>query len=298
MVVSFRISNSFNPPGIWIFTTSPTSLPSRPRPIGELVEMRPLLTSASSLVTRLYVISSSFFTSNSTTREPSPTRSCGILEKSTIDISAMRCFSWFSRALTNPCRSLAAWYSAFSLRSPWALAFRISLGSSLRSSYSSAIISSCNFFLKSAIERKSLLPAHYRLSKTRLLVHAALLGDNANRLLQRAHPDLEIIRACYRSERHVEAENTGQERIMVADSPHRTAAIDDRRGGMRPSHRHPVGIRHAKQHGILVEASGLGVIHGLQHGDVRRYRRCHSVPIRHALVHSGVRTEHVNEPLK
>ena len=53
MVINSMISISRVPPGIWIFTVSPTFLPSRPRPIGELVEIIPLDTSTSSLVTSL-----------------------------------------------------------------------------------------------------------------------------------------------------------------------------------------------------------------------------------------------------
>ena len=87
MVVSFRISSSLTPPGLCTLTTSPTSLPSSARPIGEVVEILPLAASASSLVTRLYVISSSRLVSSTTTVEPSPTLPCGILEKSIIDIS-------------------------------------------------------------------------------------------------------------------------------------------------------------------------------------------------------------------
>src|SRR5271170_6508566 len=63
------------------------------------------------------------------------------------DKSAMRLPSWRRRAFTNSWRCLAMWYSAFSLRSPRAAAFLISLGSSWTSSCSSAFISSCSFLL-------------------------------------------------------------------------------------------------------------------------------------------------------
>ena len=49
--------------------------------------------------------------------------------------------------MTNSWRCLAMWYSAFSLRSPIATAFFISLGSSTFNSCSSTEISSCSFFL-------------------------------------------------------------------------------------------------------------------------------------------------------
>src|ERR1700689_4223188 len=62
-------------------------------------------------------------------------------------MSAMRWWSWPSRAETSPCRSLAYLYSAFSERSPWARATLISFGSSSCSSCSSRAISSLSFFL-------------------------------------------------------------------------------------------------------------------------------------------------------
>ena len=52
MVVSFRISNWRLPLGVTMLATSPTFLPTRPRPMGEVVDISPLTTSDSSLVTK------------------------------------------------------------------------------------------------------------------------------------------------------------------------------------------------------------------------------------------------------
>src|ERR1035441_8120186 len=96
-----------------------------------------------------------------------------------MDMSARRFFKWPMRALRKPCRSLAAWYSAFSLRSPWARAFRISFGSSTRYSYSSTVISSWSFFLMSVIAQGQLPRSHYSLGRSPLLyyhVHRSVLA--------------------------------------------------------------------------------------------------------------------------
>src|SRR2546423_170219 len=61
--------------------------------------------------------------------------------------SPIRFLSCPMRAFTKPWRSLANLYSAFSERSPWARATAISLGRSMLSSRSSAVISSCSFCL-------------------------------------------------------------------------------------------------------------------------------------------------------
>src|SRR4029077_18076028 len=62
-------------------------------------------------------------------------------------ISATPLSSMLMRASTSRCRSLAAWYSAFSRRSPSSRARLISFGSSSLSSRSSAWISSSNFLI-------------------------------------------------------------------------------------------------------------------------------------------------------
>src|SRR5258708_18667034 len=72
----------------------------------------------------------------------------------TMERSASRRPSCRTRALTNSCRCLAMWYSAFSVRSPSAAAFLISLGSSWISSCSSASISSCSFRLIASVMRE------------------------------------------------------------------------------------------------------------------------------------------------
>jgi hypothetical protein len=59
-VVRLRISISRLPLGVTTVAVSPTFLLSRARPIGEVVEIFPAVTSLSSLVTSLYSISSSF----------------------------------------------------------------------------------------------------------------------------------------------------------------------------------------------------------------------------------------------
>jgi len=75
MVVSFRISNSRWPAGVWMVTTSPTCFPIRPRPMGDEVEIFPLATSDSSLATILYCTSVPRETSWTTTVEPKATQS-------------------------------------------------------------------------------------------------------------------------------------------------------------------------------------------------------------------------------
>ena len=51
MVKSLRISNSRVPPGVTTFTESPGSLFRNARPIGDVVEIKPLVASASSGMT-------------------------------------------------------------------------------------------------------------------------------------------------------------------------------------------------------------------------------------------------------
>ena len=81
MVVSLRTSNSRLPLGVTTVATSPTCLPMSERPMGEVVEMRPWLTSDSSDVTSLYSISSSLVESKTRTVEPKAMRSWGMLER-------------------------------------------------------------------------------------------------------------------------------------------------------------------------------------------------------------------------
>src|SRR5579871_3096665 len=147
MVLSFRISRVRLPLGVTTTASSPTFLLRSARPIGLVVEILPVATSDSSLVTSLYSISSSLVLSYTLMVEPSPTLSWGMLFMLTMDRSARRLPSWRTRALTNSWRCLAMWYSAFSLRSPRAAAFLISFGSSWINSCSSALISSCSFRL-------------------------------------------------------------------------------------------------------------------------------------------------------
>src|SRR5262245_57161161 len=81
IVVKLKISNVRVPDGILTSTVSPSRLFSRLRPIGDVVEISPCTTFASSLVTSLYVIFSSLSTSSNSTFEPSEIRSRGILSK-------------------------------------------------------------------------------------------------------------------------------------------------------------------------------------------------------------------------
>src|SRR5690606_30289222 len=60
-VVMFRISNSMRPAGVLIFASSPFFFPSSPLPIGESVDILPVLRSASSSDTSVYVIAAPFF---------------------------------------------------------------------------------------------------------------------------------------------------------------------------------------------------------------------------------------------
>ena len=88
--------------------------------------MCPLSGSDSKLPTILYVISLSFSKSITVTVEPKTTRPV-----SGISFTSM---TWaFAKAISislifasiSPCNSFAAWYSAFSFKSPWALASAI-----------------------------------------------------------------------------------------------------------------------------------------------------------------------------
>src|SRR3974390_89554 len=93
IVVSFRTSSSRLPLGVTTSLTSPTFLPSSARPMGEVVEIRPLVTSDSSLVTSLYSISSPLKESNTSIVEPIAALYLGMLAMLTSDRSAMRFFS-------------------------------------------------------------------------------------------------------------------------------------------------------------------------------------------------------------
>jgi len=93
IVVSLRTSSSRLPLGVTTSLTSPTFLPSSARPIGEVVEIRPLVTSDSSLVTSLYSISSPLKESNTTMVDPMAALSLGMLAMLTSDRSAMRFLS-------------------------------------------------------------------------------------------------------------------------------------------------------------------------------------------------------------
>src|SRR5258705_54411 len=80
------------------------------------------------------------------TVDPNPTFPCGILSRFMSWIWLTRIWSMLIRDSTRRCRSFAAWYSAFSRRSPSSRARLISRGSSVFNSLSSCWISSSNFF--------------------------------------------------------------------------------------------------------------------------------------------------------
>src|SRR5580704_3010787 len=90
IVASFRIFSSRFPLGETTMTSSPTFLFSNARPIGDVVEIFPVATSDSSLVTSLYSSSSFLVLSKTLIVERRPTRSRGMLFMFTIDRSARR----------------------------------------------------------------------------------------------------------------------------------------------------------------------------------------------------------------
>src|SRR6185369_17110503 len=123
-----RISKLRAPAGVRTTTSSPSVLPIKLRPTGEVVEIKPCAGSLSSGVTRRYVTSSSFSASNSTNVDPYDALSRGTLFGSIEVISLILWRSSTIRALTTFWRSSAARYSEFSRRSPNSSARLISLG--------------------------------------------------------------------------------------------------------------------------------------------------------------------------
>src|SRR5205085_11154537 len=79
MVISESTSNSRLPEGVTTMAVSPTFFPMRARPIGEEVEISPLLMSDSSLVTSLYSMFSSLVESYTRTVDPNAALSRGLL---------------------------------------------------------------------------------------------------------------------------------------------------------------------------------------------------------------------------
>src|SRR6185437_103507 len=100
IVVSCNISISRFPLGVTTVAVSPTFLPINALPMGEVVEINPLVTSDSSLVTSLYSSSSSLVLSKTRMRDPKATRSLGMLVRLTSANSLMRFLSWPRRAFT------------------------------------------------------------------------------------------------------------------------------------------------------------------------------------------------------
>src|ERR1700688_739351 len=100
MVFKRMISNSLIPAGVCTLTSSPTFRPRSAFPIGEVVEINPSVTSASSVLTSLYSISMDFLVSSTQTREPYPARSAGILFRFSMPRSPRRFFNCPRRAET------------------------------------------------------------------------------------------------------------------------------------------------------------------------------------------------------
>ena len=99
-------------------TVSPTSRPIRPRAMGLVMLMRPFFRSASVSPTMVYCALCPDSAPSSFTVAPNTTRSPERRETSMISARASRSSSIWIRPSTCDCLSLAAWYSAFSLRSP------------------------------------------------------------------------------------------------------------------------------------------------------------------------------------
>ena len=146
-----KISSSRMPPGIGIFTSSPTCLPSRPRPIGEVVEIMPFAASASSLVTMLIGYFFIFVDIEHHDRgaEPDPVaRDLGHIHHGEV---GQPLHELAQPRIDEALPLLGGMILGVLPQVAVGAGLRISLGSSLRSSYSRAAISSCSFFLSSSI---------------------------------------------------------------------------------------------------------------------------------------------------
>src|SRR5882672_6109911 len=119
-------SYSRSPPGVRIFTVSPTSRPIKPRAMGLVMLIRPFFRSASVSPAMVYCTFWPDSLSSSLTVAPNITRSPESFETSMISARANRSSSIWIRPSMCDCFSLAAWYSAFSRRSPCSRAVAIS----------------------------------------------------------------------------------------------------------------------------------------------------------------------------
>ena len=126
MYLTSFISKFLTPAGVLISTKSPLFLPISPMPIGDLKYISFSFRSASSFPTILYFTLSSVSKFWSSIVEPNITfPSLSNLETSiTLALAIISSTSWILPSLCDCC-SLAAWYSAFSFRSPWDLASAI-----------------------------------------------------------------------------------------------------------------------------------------------------------------------------
>src|SRR5688572_17242965 len=103
------------------------------------------------------------------------------------EISLTRFCSMLMRDSTSLCRSFAAWYSAFSRRSPSSRARLISLGSSVFSSLSSAWISSSNFLSRRAFIRR-MVAEDGRIADRQLRSRATIDAGFMERISSRQNP--------------------------------------------------------------------------------------------------------------
>src|SRR5437764_2383060 len=113
-----RISYSRSPPGARMRTVSPTSRPINPRAMGLVMLMRPFFRSASVSPTMAYWVFAPESVSSSLTVAPKTTLSPESFLTSMISARASRSSSILMRPSMWLSRSLPAWSSAFSRRSP------------------------------------------------------------------------------------------------------------------------------------------------------------------------------------
>ena len=141
------------------------------------------------------------------TVDPKPARSVGILSTLINAISATRACSMLIRASTRRWRSFAAWYSAFSRRSPSSRARLISFGSSSFSSWLRVASSSSNFLINRSFMARSN-------GTTVLCFPTPCSHASPRRISSRNNPNIARYRAAARGE--------APDRILL-DGPHLVA---------------------------------------------------------------------------
>src|SRR5579872_138212 len=132
---TLRISYERAPPGVVTSTVSPLPLPIRARAIGDDSEILPCLASLSTSPTIWYLRFSSVSSSTNVTVAPNLTVLPESFETSITSARPIWSSSSRTRPSMKPWRSFAAWYSAFSERSPCARASAIALMISWRSTF-------------------------------------------------------------------------------------------------------------------------------------------------------------------